>query len=161
MTTLVVDGYNAIYAIPEVRSRLEESLQAAREAITVISREYARSSGYIDDVRVVFDGDDKYRYLDKFNVGRDPSQVFSRTGSGDEKIIEVVKRYAQKGKVILASNDNYVRNNARGYGAGLIRSDDLICGKRSKKKAPPRNNQKPGKSVRDEITRVYRRILGI
>ena len=160
MTTLVVDGYNAIYAIPEVRSRLKESLQAAREAITVISRKYARSSGYIDDVRVVFDGDDKYRYLDKFNIGRDPNQVFSRTGSGDEKIIEVVKRCAEKGKVILASNDNYVRNNARGYGAGLVRSDDLICGKKTKKKSSVRSDPKPGRAVLDEITRVYKRILG-
>jgi len=161
MTVLVVDGYNAMHAIPEARKRLKESLRSARDEVIAISREYARSSGFISDVRVVFDGDDRYRYLDKLDIKRDSAQVFSKTGFGDEKIIEVIKQLSCKGKVVLASNDNYVRNGARGYGASLIHSEDLLRSKKIKKQGCVSHKKSLGKSVREEITKAYRRVLGV
>ncbi|MBU0570951.1 MAG: NYN domain-containing protein [Candidatus Omnitrophica bacterium] len=161
MTTLVVDGYNAIYAIPDIKAKAARDLSQAREEIVARSREYARSSGFIEDVKVVFDGDDRYRYLDKLDIARDPAQVFSATAAGDDKIIEVVRMCARKGKVILASNDNYVRNNARGYGAGLIDSRDLAGRKVSSAPRFGCGRKKLDKNVRETITREYREQLGI
>jgi predicted RNA-binding protein with PIN domain len=86
-TTLVVDGYNAINAIPKAGKELAKSLEAARNAIIAISKEYARSSGYITDVRVVFDGDDQYRHFDGMNIPGVTFHIFSRTGKGDDKVI--------------------------------------------------------------------------
>ena len=161
MTTLVVDGYNAIYAIPDVKVQAARSLIRAREEIVALSREYARSSGFIEDVKVVFDGDDRYRYLDKVDISRDPAQIFSASDAGDEKIIEVVKIYARKGKVILASNDNYVRNNARGHGAGLIDPCDLAGRQALSAPRLSHGRKKLDRDVREAITREYREQLGI
>ena len=158
MTTLIVDGYNAMNAIPHVQSLMGKDLHAAREVIVSISREYARSSGYITDVRVVFDGDDRYRYLDKINIPRGRTQVFSRTGKGDDKVIEIVKKHSEKGKVVVASNDNYVRNMSRGYNASLIDADELA----PKKK--PRSGgagKKISGSLKRRITEEYKRHLGL
>ena len=161
MTTLVVDGYNAIHAIPDVRTQADKSLLRARSEIIALSREYARVSGFIGDVKVVFDGDDRYRYLDKEGVDRDPAQIFSATGEGDDKIIEVVKECSRKGKVIIASNDNYVRNNACAHGAVPINSQDLIGKKVPLDPNLSRDWKKLDKAARAAITRAYSKHLGI
>lgn len=161
-TTLVIDGYNAINAIPAVRKELKKSLLSARRAIVLVSRQYARSSGYIDDVRVVFDGLDKYRDLERSGLLRGRDQIFSRSGKGDEKVIDTVKKYSAKGKVVLASNDNYVRNNARAYGAAIIDVKDL-AGRKSKDPeiGSDVTEKKIDKNLRKEITEEYRKELGL
>jgi predicted RNA-binding protein with PIN domain len=131
--TLIIDGYNAANAIPLVRRQLKKSLEAARSTIMAMAAEYARRSGYITEFKVVFDGVDKYRKFDKFNLPSGRMKVFSCTGGGDKKIIETVKRCSASGRVVLASNDNYVRNNARAYGASIINAED-ITGKKNEKR---------------------------
>lgn len=159
---LVVDGYNAIYAIPETREKLKKGLERARNAIVAIAREYARSSGYITDIKVVFDGDSRYRYLDALELSRGRTHVFSETGEGDDTIIETVRKYSSRGKVVLASNDNYVRNNSRAYNAVIISVEELL---RKKKKDEPAGSKTPdkeiSKNVRDKITREYEQELGL
>ena len=163
-TTLVVDGYNAINAIPEVKKLLKESLLSARSRIIMLASEYARSSGYITDFCVVFDGQDRYRYLERMYVPRDAKHTFSKTGEGDEKILETVRVCSEKGKVVVASNDNYVRNNSRSYGAALIDSEELE-GKKEKKMSggiEAKNADKAlAKDVKDKITREYMEELGL
>lgn len=158
-TTLIVDGYNAINAIPEAREKLKEGLERARKTILIISKEYARRSGYITDICVVFDGDDKYRYLDAIDISRGKSYLFSPIGGGDDKIIDMVKQYSSKGKVVLASNDNYVRNNSRVYGASVISSEELY--KRVKKPSRGGSPKKITRKMEKEITNEYKRHLGI
>jgi len=158
MTTLVVDGYNAIYAIPVTRELIGESLDRARKEILAISRKYARSSGYITDVKIVFDGDDRYRGRHGRDISRDAAEIYSRTGSGDDKIIETVQACSRRGRVVLASNDNYVRNNARGYGASLINPEKLYDEKRNGPAG--RYDRIPG-DICDRITREYMEELGL
>lgn len=159
-TTLVVDGYNAINAIPETQKKLKVSLKSARSAILAISKEYARSSGYITEVRVVFDGSDKNRRKEARGIPHGKTLVFSDTGKGDEKIIETVKKCSRYGRVVLASNDNYVRNNARAYNAKIISSEDLTL--RKKREKPSKSSgKKIDKSLQDEITREYKEKLGL
>jgi len=160
-TTLVVDGYNAINAIRTTRNMiLNGQLEEARREIMEIAKKYARSSGYIKDVCVVFDGDDKYRHLDR--VSNIPgNHVFSGTDKGDDKIIQTVKRYSSFSRVIVASNDNYVRNMSRGYGASLMAPEDLAPEKHHEhheKKGPAKEIDK---KTRDAITEDYMRELGL
>lgn len=159
---LIVDGYNAINAIPEVRKKLQDSLLSARSAIIVLTKEYARSSGYITDFHVVFDGQDKYRDMERLRVPKDGKHTFSRTGEGDEKIISTIKEYSEKGRVVVASNDNYVRNNARSYGASLVNSEDLAGKKKKDLKAElKKQGKKLDKRIKDKITKDYREELGL
>ncbi|MEA3489775.1 MAG: NYN domain-containing protein [Candidatus Omnitrophota bacterium] len=160
-TTLIVDGYNAINAISETRKKLKESLFSARSEIIIITKEYVRSSGYITDFCVVFDGQDRYRYLDRFNARRENEQVFSDSWEGDEKIIDTIREYSKKGKVIIASNDNYVRNNSRAYGASLLDVRHLVKRKTGKTRPGKKKDKKIDKRLREEITREYMEELGL
>lgn len=117
MKALVVDGYNAIYKIPHLRKLLDESLQAARGAVTKLAKEYQRKRGGIDKVCVVFDGKDAYR--DEM-FGIQPNHVFSKTGQGDLELIKVVRRLSKKYHVEVVSDDNFVRNNSRSYNATIV-----------------------------------------
>ena len=131
-TTLVVDGYNAIMASNEGKKTIMKGLKEARDYIVGIAEEYARSSGYIDQVRVVFDGDDKYRVLDQLDVSRGNTQVFSRTDKCDDEIIKMAKSCSAYSRVIAVSNDNYVRNGCRPY-ASIMHSEELFISKKKKK----------------------------
>lgn len=116
MKALIVDGYNAIYKIPEIEALLDDSLEAARKAMTDLAKEYQRRDGGIAEVCVVFDGKDEYRNS-FFNR---PNQVFSNTGEGDRKIIRMVHEKLGKCHVIVVSDDNYVGNSSRAAGATVI-----------------------------------------
>jgi predicted RNA-binding protein with PIN domain len=120
-----------------------------------------RSSGYITDFCVVFDGQDKYRSYDRMNVGRGKSQVFSRTGDGDDKIIRTVKEYSSKNRVIVASNDNYVKNMSRGYGASHISVEELVKKKRKSKVQKRVTGKQISGKAKSRITREYKKELGL
>lgn len=167
-TVLIVDGYNAINAVPETKKLLKENLLSARSRIIMLTSEYARSSGYITDFCVVFDGQDRYRHLEKIYLSSSSKQTFSRTGQGDEKIIETVRQYSLMSgvRVVVASNDNYVRNNARGYGASLLRSEVLSPAVSGKKKSERGSSRKNGAKeispeVKAKINKEYKKELGL
>jgi len=132
MKALIVDGYNAIHKIPEIDDLLDESLAAARNAITDMARSYQRRDGGIAEVHVVFDGKDEYRGL-SFNPSaplginpeqsrrvNKPNQVFSSTGQGDRSIIRLAQDKSSKFHVIVVSDDNRVGNSCRAAGATVI-----------------------------------------
>jgi predicted RNA-binding protein with PIN domain len=159
MTILVVDGYNAVYAIQSLRQELEKSLAEARKSTLRMSEAYAKARS-IGSVRVVFDGDDRYRHFDASE--RHKNAVFSRTGAGDDKVIETIRKYASSGKVIVASNDNYVRNNARAHGAVVLDVRELEHpGKKPRTPGKDKNEKKIDQRTCDAITREYRKILGV
>ena len=87
MKALVVDGYNAIYKIKSLKPLLDESLYEARKELTRLAMDYKRKTGGIAEVCVVFDGKDDYRDL---SVSAPAHQVFSKSGEGDKKIIQMV-----------------------------------------------------------------------
>ena len=123
MKILVVDGYNVINKIGDLSEIADENLKDARDAVTKMSNEYKNRDGGISEVYVVFDGQNQYRDLD---IPHPKEHIFSDTGEGDRKIIETIKRASVKGTVIVVSDDNQVRNNARAYSATLMRPIDLI-----------------------------------
>ncbi len=165
--TLVVDAYNAINKIPKAKKEMKRGLIYARKAIVDICSEYVRSSGFITDLKVVFDGQDMYRYLDTMDLSRGKTQVFSSTGRGDDKIIEIVRVSSKKGRVVLASNDNYVRNNSRVYGASLLNVESLVRKKKSQKLKESESQRSKyiekniSQKVKSEITMEYKKELGI
>lgn len=159
-TILIVDGYNAINAVAEAKKLLKESLLSARSKIIMLTEEYVRSSGYITDFHVVFDGETRYRGIERLNVPKDTKHSFSKTGEGDEKILDTVRKCSEKCRVILASNDNYIRNNARGYGASLIGSEEL-AGKPKEEKVKKEPDKRLDERTKDKITREYMEELGL
>ena len=128
MHILIIDGYNAIHKIPEIEDLLDSSLEEARSAITALAKEYQRKIGGIAETIVVFDGKDEYSGL-HFNK---PSQVFSKTGEGDRKIIRLAQNKSGAFHVIVVSDDNYVGNGSRAAGATVITVAEFLAVARKK-----------------------------
>lgn len=160
-TTLVLDGYNVIMASAEGKKIILQDLKAARDYIVGIAKEYARSSGYINQVRVIFDGDDKYRVLDELDVSKGNIHFFSKTDQCDDEIIKNVKAYSAYSRVIVVSNDNYVRNGCRPY-ASLMHSEELfLCKKKKNKKHEKEKDKEINQEISAMITEEYKRELGL
>ena len=123
MKILVVDGYNVINEIRDLLEIADENLKGARDAVTKLANEYKQRDGGISEVYVVFDGQNQYRDLD---IPRRKEHIFSDTGEGDRKIIETIRNASVKGTVVVVSDDNQIRNNARAYSATLMRPIDLV-----------------------------------
>ena len=122
MKALIVDGYNAINKIPRMRKIMDENLREARTAITELAREYRRRCGGIAKLYIVFDGRDEYRGV----IPDTPSEhVFSKKGKGDKEIIRLVRDLSKEYHVLVVSDDNFVRNNARAYNATIIKISEF------------------------------------
>ncbi|MDD4956242.1 MAG: NYN domain-containing protein [Candidatus Omnitrophica bacterium] len=159
--TLVVDGYNVIHALHATRRMAEKDLEGARNAVVRLSREFAGSRGDIHQVKVVFDGDDRYRYLDRMNMSSGGVSVFSSTGKGDDKVIEMIRRHSSTGNVTVVSNDNYIINHSRVYGANRLSVEELYSRIKRKEQGPPVEGKRISSKAREDINRAMKKELGL
>lgn len=123
MKILILDGYNVIGKIRYLSGIADKSLKEARSEVTRLANDYKRKIGGISEVYVVFDGQSRFRDVD---IPRPKEHIFSTTGMGDRKIVDTIRKFSSRGKLVVVSDDNYVRNSARAYKASLLRPTDLV-----------------------------------
>jgi len=116
---VIVDGYNVIYADPELRRAMLRQPQSARERLATLLARYARER----DIRVtlVFDGarpssDSRSEVPGRLQV------VFSRAGqSADDLILSMVRHHPNARAVIVVSSDETdIGRSARDLGAQVL-----------------------------------------
>ena len=122
---LVVDGYNVIYAWPELRRLLDVSLELARDRLVERLATLAQITG--TEVTVVFDAH-RTRALRNDEEMRDGVRmIFTRKGhSADHAIERQAYRAREAGEPFLvATSDAFHRAMLRGMGAAVIDADQL------------------------------------
>ena len=121
MTTLILDGYNVIHAVPEMARQLDRSLQSAREALVRFCQDYRRRRGDIGRLYIVFDGRDAEAFgLREQEQGGVTVCFAQHPEEADRKILRVIEAQGRRTRCVVVSNDNEVANNARAFGAGLM-----------------------------------------
>jgi predicted RNA-binding protein with PIN domain len=123
--TLLIDGYNVINRIPELRSYLNISLETARNALVNLAVNIRRKNPKTHLI-IVFDG--------KLVVGQNARQrnqgidiIFSTKIEGDDELIRLVKAIRSRSEeACVISDDNYVHNNCRAHGALIYPSQYLM-----------------------------------
>ena len=120
MITLILDGYNVIYAVPELARQMDRSLEAAREALVRLCEAYRARRGDIGQVYVVVDGrDDEFSGASERARGR-VTVCFTRPPQeADQRILRLIEA-ERPTRCVVVSNDNEVFNNARAHGARVI-----------------------------------------
>ena len=139
---LLVDGYNVINRVPELKDSLDGGLQNARNRLALQVSGWSHERPGVECV-IVFDGDIQY------SGGRDQRLagircIFSlaRHG-GDDELIRFVRDYkGKKSDITVVSDDNNVGNNCRAHGASVRPSSFIM----SRKARPPAS---PGKAPAD------------
>ncbi|MGE5380986.1 MAG: NYN domain-containing protein [Methylocystaceae bacterium] len=121
-TVLIVDGYNVIYAWPELMQLKDKSLQASREALIDIMINYAAYKGY--RVYVVFDGqgtEDTVEYNGSIYT------CYTREGDTADQYIErlVGDEAFTACEVYVATSDYAQQRIVLGRGAHRISSREL------------------------------------
>jgi predicted RNA-binding protein with PIN domain len=132
---LLVDGYNVINRVPELRPSLDGGLQNARNRLALQVSTWSHGYPGVECV-IVFDGDIEH------SGGRGERVagvrcIYSLTAHGaDDEIIRFVRDYkGRKSDITVVSDDNKVGNNCRAHGA-VVRPSGFIMG--AKGASPPR-----------------------
>jgi len=114
---LLVDGYNVINRVPELRPSLDGGLQNARNRLALQVSTWSREHPGIEPV-IVFDG--------RFQLSGGREQriagircIFSLAAhGGDDELIRFVRDFkGRTSDITVVSDDNNVGNNCRAHGA--------------------------------------------
>ena len=142
---VLVDGYNVINRVPELKSSLDGGLQNARNKLALQVAAWGHEHPGVDCV-IVFDG--------RFQLGGSREQriagircLFSlREHGGDEELIRFVRDHrGRKSDLTVVSDDNNVGNNCRAHGAE-VRPSAFVMTRRSHAQ---RAGRKPGGAGKD------------
>jgi predicted RNA-binding protein with PIN domain len=161
---LLIDGYNVINRLPELKASMGGGLENARGKLAFLISRWSQRHPAVECI-IIFDGDIR------FQGGRDQRLagircIFSRTlHGGDEAIIRFVRDcQGRTSDITVVSNDNNVRNNCRAHGASVQPSSYIM----SVKMRAPRNRAKAAdnsKSVDSktaaEIDKELRKKFGL
>ena len=122
---LIVDAYNVIHAIKELREVLDKSPDGARDQLA----ERAMAIHDVDGIHTVLVFDGCGESLEVIHSpGRETFElVYAPAGTTADGIIEkLLTRIAEPGGVTVASDDAMIRESARVNGAIAISSEDLF-----------------------------------
>lgn len=161
---LLVDGYNVINRVPELKAALDGGLQNARNQLALrISRWGHEHPGF--ECIIVFDGD-----IERAGAREErPAGIrclFSLTphGGDDELIRFVRERKARTSEIIVVSDDNKVANNCRAHGA-VIRPSDFLMARKASPARPRAARSRDGKNLdrrsAEEIDREMKKKFGL
>lgn len=121
---LIVDGYNIIGAWPDLAARKQENLEAAREQLIEMLREYQAFSGR--EVIVVFDAHsaDKFQRLP---AAKGIEVIFSKELETADDVIErlAYQMIKKRKRVYVATSDLVEQQVTFGEGALRISSNEL------------------------------------
>ena len=119
MQTLIIDGYNVIYAIPEIEDLMDESLEAARTGLIKLLERLKNSRKDIGRIYVVFDSRGQERDQE-VSAALGITAVYTSKGrDADKKIIEIIRDSVEPGSITVVSNDNFLYNNTRAHGGRI------------------------------------------
>jgi predicted RNA-binding protein with PIN domain len=165
MITVILDGYNVIYAVPELMRQMDRSLEAAREALVRLCQDYRRRRGDVGRMYVVFDG----RATDAYGASEQHhgsvTVLFTQPPEeADARILRVIDAQGPRSRCVVVSNDNEVFNNARAFGARVLSVQafyDHLRPTRARRAESADASEKAPLSARDaqQITDAYRKYL--
>lgn len=169
MKIYLIDGYNLIHRLPDLRAEMARGLEAARRRLE--SKCLPLQS--LSDVRAVYiiydgQGEGYQKRSSKLGV-----IYTSRKQSADSRILELVRSAEESGdEIIVVSDDREITWHGRGLGARACACAELESllsktasgtrsrpGRSSSPSALPKDGLKP--SDFSKITEEYRKHLGL
>ena len=157
MSQLILDGYNVIHKIPQLRDYLDRNLEDARKALANFMITWARTHNYKGKISIIFDGRDQV-YSNRSGNLCGISCIYSKDKEADERIISIVRNSQNPAEITVISDDNYVMNNCKAYGATVRLSQYLL---RVKASAACQPEKVIDDKTANEITDMLRKEYGL
>tara|TARA_B100000927_G_C16382483_1_gene435969 strand:- start:344 stop:823 length:480 start_codon:yes stop_codon:yes gene_type:complete len=122
---LIIDGNNALYAIPVLAKSLERDRQLARDDLIRMLEPLQARNQYL--LTVVFDGRGGKTSLTKHQGNSNYSIIYSSSSQGADGVIERMLMGAKfPERITVSTNDNLIRNCAYTHGAAVMRVEELV-----------------------------------
>ena len=122
---LIIDGNNALYAIPILAKSLERDKQLARDDLIRMLEPLQARNQYL--LTVVFDGRGGKTSLTKHQGNSNYSIIYSSSSQGADGVIERMLMAAEfPERITVGTNDNLIRNCAYTHGAAVMRVEELV-----------------------------------
>jgi predicted RNA-binding protein with PIN domain len=138
----IIDGYNAIHQVPRWEQLLDQSLEAAREALLRYCARWIRERGDAWLIYVVFDGQSDQHHEER-GYGSGVRIVYTRSSEeADDRILAIVREWGSTHDYIVVSDDRYVWGTARRHGAKRISCAQFADTIRTPSSTPSRNADK-------------------
>lgn len=136
---LIVDGYNVINRLPDLKPASVNLLENARLQLALRVSAWGRQHPETECL-IIFDGDRKVADGGGQNLAG-VRCVFSRQAhGGDEEIIRQVREFRLKKRpVTVVSDDNQVANNCRAHGATIEPARFLAAPRSSHSNGPAKS----------------------
>ena len=122
---LIVDGNNAMHAIPTLARELEMDRNQARDSLLRLLEPLATGDHCV--LTVVFDGRGGRSSLSKHANIKNYTVIHSSSSQGADGVIErMLMASKSPERIVVATNDGLIRNCAYECGAAAIRIEDLV-----------------------------------
>lgn len=153
--TLIVDGYNIIYALPELESELDKSLVSARLALANLLQRYQGGERSIKRIYVVYDSREGAGGME--DLGLVKNLYASKEGSADSEIVRILKRAGSGKRIAVLSRDNFVINHTRSMGADILPIGDFLrkVRKTKEKTAAGALSEEEKKEINRDLARAW------
>ena len=163
MKCLIIDGYNAISKIEEFDAKKDISLEASRLSFIKALADFGHRNRSFDKIIVVFDGRSESMGLGRETYGG-IEVLFSNNGKdADKVIIDMLKISSGKNKVMVASDDNSIKNHSRAFSCetmSIEKLEDLIILKKKAQKSKIIEKD-IGDKDQDAITNELKKYWGV
>lgn len=160
---LLIDGYNVIHKIDALKAELQRNLENSRKKLALYLNDWKHQCGFKGAISVVFDGQSA-NYLDSVESYHGIKFYYSyKDSDADNHIIAMLKSHNCPSSITVITDDNYIKNHCKVYGARSKPVSYLTVPK-IKKPAPKDNHtsykQIPHKDIVD-INDYVRKKWGI
>ncbi len=161
---LLLDGYNIMHRLPKAVSASGATLEKRRNALAAFIAQWKQEQGYKGSVYLVFDGNNNtMRTLEQSILCGIKCIYSDQKEEADDKIISIIRSAKQPENITVVSDDNFIANNVRSYGAYIQPVTYLL---RSRKKTQARTQSIHGAKKIDaataqHITSQMKKIWGI
>ncbi|MBP9865667.1 MAG: NYN domain-containing protein [Candidatus Omnitrophica bacterium] len=167
--SLLIDGYNLIFASAVLREKMEQKPESARRALMELCRIYAGRKKDIEKFWIVFDGKEDFLSLPPGETAG-VCEIYTRAGeTADKRMARIVRESEEVTKWTVVSNDRAVLDRCYSYGAERVKASAFI--RDLEGKSSPANPtggsaalsaEKPlHPLVAQDITAEYKRKLGL
>jgi len=160
---LIIDGYNAISKIREFEAKKDISLEASRLAFIKALVDFRQRNASFDKIIAVFDGKSEGPGIGKESYGNVEAVFSNKARNADEAIVSILKIAPSNNKIIVSSDDNFVKNHSRAFGCGAMsikELEDLISLKKKAVKGKILEKDLEDNEMQD-ITRELKKHWGV
>jgi len=161
---LLIDGYNVINRLPELKASLDGGLENARNTLAFLISRWSQRYPTVECV-IIFDGDLRYQGSSNQRVAGIRCIFSHTTHGGDDAIIRFVRDYqGKKSDITVVSDDNNVRNNCRAHGASVKPSGYITTAnmrRRGARAKDPSDAKAIDRKTAAEIDKELRKKFGL